>query len=114
MSIPAAVFPLGDRPFERRVADRVVLDLHGQPLRGRVERRLLRHGPALEDAVGFQAEVVVEVRGVVLLDDEDREAGVRLGALALGLSGFGEVAPGLVLVEGHGVRSSVAGGPVGG
>src|SRR5262249_1203995 len=50
--------------------------------------------------VGLQAEVVVEVRGVVLLDDEDR-AGVALAGARGGLGGPREVAFLQVLFQRH-------------
>ena len=59
-------------PLKVGVGERVVLDPDRQPLHRRVERRLVRHRPALEHAVGLQPEVVVQPGGVVLLDDEDR------------------------------------------
>ena len=68
----AAVLALRDRALERGVAEGVVLDLHRQPLDRRIERRPLGDRPALEHAVGLEPEIVVQVRGVVLLDDEDR------------------------------------------
>ena len=64
----AAVLAGGDRPLERVVLDRVILDLHGEaPLR-RIERRPLRHRPALHHAVELEAEIVVEMTRGVLLD----------------------------------------------
>ena len=56
----AAVLALGDHALEAAVLDRVVLDLHGEALLGRVEARPLGHGPALEHAVELEAEVVVQ------------------------------------------------------
>ena len=66
----AAVLALGDDAFEAAVLERVVLDLHREALVRRVEARPLGHGPALQDAVELQAEVVVQAAGGVLLDDE--------------------------------------------
>ena len=57
----------------------MILDVHGQVLRSRLERHALGDRPAEEDAVTLEPEVVVEPAGVVALDDEDR----RLAALAL-------------------------------
>src|SRR5687768_3621192 len=50
-----------DDPLERAVLDRVILDLHGQALRLRVERRTLRDGPGQQDTLVLEPEVVVEV-----------------------------------------------------
>ena len=69
----------------------VVLDLHGQPLGGGIERRPLGHGPGPHHPVDLQAQVVVVGGGLVLLDDEhagahaaDRELLVALDARAFG------------------------------
>ena len=40
------------------------------PADGWVERRFLRYRPALEHAVRFQPEIIVQPGGVVFLDDE--------------------------------------------
>jgi bifunctional non-homologous end joining protein LigD len=52
----------------------VVLDLDGQPLLARVERRALRHRPGHQDAVDLESHVEVQRRGIVALDDEERSA----------------------------------------
>ena len=69
-----AVLALRDHPLERRVRERVVLDVDGQVLLAGLERDALGHGPARERATALEPEVVVEPRGVVALDDEDRRA----------------------------------------
>ena len=48
---PRPVLALRDDPLEGAVLDRVVLDVHREPLVARVEGRALRHGPAQQDAV---------------------------------------------------------------
>jgi hypothetical protein len=70
--VAGAILAFGDVALEVGVGNRVVLRLDGEPLDRRVGRRLLRDRPALEDAIDLEAQVVVEARGVVLLDDEDR------------------------------------------
>ena len=60
--------------LEVTVFERVILDVHREPLVRRVEARSLRDGPTQQDAVQLESEVVVKVRGSVLLDDEDRLA----------------------------------------
>ena len=85
--------------LEIQVLDRVVFDLHGQPPLPWVERRAFGHGPADEDAVDLESEVVVQSGGAMALDDEAsaRSAGraaFRLGRLA-------EVALALVLPKRH-------------
>ena len=67
----AAVLALRDRSLEGVVVDRVILDLHREPLDGRIVARALGHGPALHHAVELEAEVEVEMTRRVLLDDED-------------------------------------------
>ena len=67
-----AVVPLRDLALERRVLERVVLDVDREVLLAGLERNAFRHGPARERAVQLEAEVVVEPRRVVSLDDEDR------------------------------------------
>src|SRR6266516_3060231 len=71
----AAVLALGDGALEVVVADRMVLDMSGESLFRRVQGWTLRDGPADENAVHFQAEVVMESRRPVLLDDEAVLAG---------------------------------------
>ena len=46
--------------------------LDGEALVGRIERRTLRHRPGAQHPVDLQPEVVVQRRGLVLLDDELR------------------------------------------
>ena len=65
----AAVLALRDHAFEVGVIDRVVFDLHGERFHRRVETGAFRNGPAFERAVVFEAEVVMEAAGGVLLDD---------------------------------------------
>src|SRR5674476_407496 len=52
----AAIFALGNGALERRIVDRVILDMHGQPLFMRIEARAARHRPAPQYAVMFQAK----------------------------------------------------------
>ena len=70
-----------DLARERRVLQRVVLDVDGEMALPGLERHALRHGPARQGAVALQAEVVVEASRIVALHDEDRFRG-RSGALA--------------------------------
>ena len=80
-----AVVALRDLALERRVLERMVLDVHGEMLLAGLERHALRHGPRGEHAVALEAEVVVEAPRVVPLHDEDRE--LRRGACAPNGSG---------------------------
>ena len=69
------------------VLDRMVLDLHGQALGGRVHRRALGHRPRSHHPVDLKAQVEVACGGSVLLHHEraraeaaDREVLVALDA----------------------------------
>ena len=64
------VLPGRDHALERRVLERVILDVDGQMALARAERKPLRHRPARERPVPLEPEVVVEAPGVVALDDE--------------------------------------------
>ena len=66
----AAVFPGRDRPLERAVCERVVFDLDRQAFLRRIETRSLRHGPALQNAVVFETEVIMQAPRRVFLHDE--------------------------------------------
>ncbi len=96
---PRPVLAFRDDALEGAVLDRVVLDAHGEPLVARVEGRALGHGPAQQDAVPLQAEVVVEPRRRVLLDAVRGPA--RGARLAGRLGRPGEVALLLVVLESH-------------
>jgi hypothetical protein len=85
----------------------VVLDVDGHPANLRVERGALRDRPAREQAVDLEAEVVVEARGAVALDDEPAGPGARRPpavVLAGRLRRLLEVALLVVSVEGHGPK----------
>ena len=71
----AAVLAFGDDAFEAAVFHGVVFDLDGEALVGDDIAGALGDGPAFEDAVPAEAEVVVKVGGGVLLDDEGMLAG---------------------------------------
>lgn len=68
-----AVVPLRDDSFEPCVVERVVLGHHRQPFDRRVVGRAFRNGPRLEHPFHLQAEVVVKMRSVMLLNDEERQ-----------------------------------------
>src|SRR3546814_7112191 len=80
----------------------MVFGAHREAFVGGVGARPLGHRPAFEHAIDFEAEVVMEPRRVMLLDDE---AIARLTFLALcdlprGLGGQFEIALGIILGEG--------------
>src|SRR6185437_5855389 len=66
----AAILALGDGALEFVVIDRVILDLHGEPLFARDKAWAARHRPALHHAVKLKPQIIVQARRVVLLDDE--------------------------------------------
>src|SRR5262249_3688198 len=66
----AAVLSLGDDALESAVFHRMILGAHRKTLRAGVEARSLGDGPADQDAVQLQAEVVVQARRGVLLHHE--------------------------------------------
>ena len=69
---PRAVLAFRDHALVAGVAHGVVLGHHGEAfVRGGVGRAF-GDGERLEDAVDFEADIVVQAAGVVLLDDEDQ------------------------------------------
>ena len=68
--LPPPYSPFGMVPCESQVLHRMVLGVHGQMVDRRGVGQVLRHRPAHQHAVAFQAQVVVQPTGVVLLDDE--------------------------------------------
>ncbi len=68
--ITGAVMPFRNAALEGRVIERMVFDMHGQSLDFGVEGRPFRHRPALQRAIEFEAKVIMQVRGVVLLNAE--------------------------------------------
>ena len=106
----AAILALRDRPLERTIFERMVLDRDRKPLLAGDEARAAGHGPAFQDAVQFEAKVVMKASGVVLLDDETMcVAGRRRGRPRL-RGGF-EIALGAILLERHFSRLSCAASP---
>ena len=68
----AGAVALRNDAFELAVVQRMILDVHRQPLRLRVERRPFRHRPRQQHAVVLEPEVVVQVAGQVFLHAEER------------------------------------------
>ena len=87
---PAAILALGDHALEVDIFERVVLGLDGEPLVGRIERRPLRHRPALQHVADLEPQIVV-VGGRVMLVDDETVAAVAGGAPGR-LACFGEIA----------------------
>ena len=80
---PAAVLALRDHPLEVDVFQRMVLGLHRQPLLLRVERRSLRHRPALQHPAEFQPQVVMIRARLMLVHDKPIAAPARPPARGL-------------------------------
>ena len=62
-----AIAAFGNLAFEAAILQRVIFDLHRQPLVGVTLRRSLRHGPGLQRPVNRQPEVVMQPRRGMLL-----------------------------------------------
>ena len=67
---PRSIFSLGNHTLEIGIFERVILDLHSEPLYPWIEARSFRQGPTLEHAVELQPEIVVQAPRGMLLDDE--------------------------------------------
>jgi len=94
-----AVVAGGDGALEGSVIERVVLDLDGEAFDEGVAGRGLGHGPGLEHAVDLDAEVVVEARRGVALDQIGQGGRLRLALAAGRLGGVGEIALRLIGLE---------------
>ena len=105
--VAGAVLLRRDHALEIEVLDRVVLDVDGHPPDRRIERQALRDGPADEDAFDLEAEVVVEPRGAMALDDESPGRARDDGRCRF--RGLPEVAFAAVFVEGHDVECAERG-----
>src|SRR5207245_2505127 len=68
--LAAAIFALGDHTLKRGVIEGMILGHHCQSLFAMCVRWPVRDRPRLEDAIGFQAKVVVEPARGMLLNDE--------------------------------------------
>src|SRR5207249_4978740 len=87
----AAILVFRNGAFEIAVVERMVLDLDREPLVVWIERGAARHRPGLEDAVEFEAQIVMQTRCRVLLDDETPLARRRHLDVTGGLRGFAEI-----------------------
>src|SRR5262249_11662042 len=100
-AVAGAILSVGDAALEVSVLEWVVLGLDRESLLRRVVARALRAGPAREDAVDLEPQVVVEPGRIVLVHHEPKSAGGCGGdAPRCGLGGDGEVAFLAVLLEG--------------
>ncbi len=97
--VAGAVLLGGDDSFEVEVLDRVVLDVDGHAPDLAVEGGALGDGPADENALDLEPEVVVEPRGSVALDDEPPGGAGQVRRRRFG--GLAEVTLAAVFLEGH-------------
>jgi hypothetical protein len=80
----------------------MILHHHGQMPLARFERDAFRHGPGFQDAINFEAEVVMEASGIVPLHTEIRfGSGLALSLTGRRLGGILETAFSGVLFERH-------------
>ena len=77
----------------------MIFDLDRKPFVMWVERGPFGHSPGFEDAIQFEPQIVVQARGIVLLDDEAETGRGLDSVLAAGLPRLPEVA--LYLVSGQ-------------
>src|SRR5579872_93427 len=65
-----AVMTLRNDSFKRAVIERMILDVHCEPLVAGIERRSFGHGPRRKYAFCFQTKIVMQSRRAMLLHDE--------------------------------------------
>ena len=99
--VAAAVLALGDDALEVEVGEGMVLDVDGHAPVGWIEAGPFGHGPRHQHAVDLEAEVVVQPRRAMALDDEAPPFRRRLDRahLARRLGRLGEVALAVVRLE---------------
>src|SRR5690606_4631692 len=66
----AAIFTFRNRSFEAAIIERMILDVDGKALVARDEARAFGYRPALQHAIHFKPQVVVQPARGVLLDNE--------------------------------------------
>ena len=101
--IARPVVAFRDMALEIGIVQRVVLDVHGQAAHVRVQRRAFGDRPALQRTAQLQAEIVMQVAGVVFLNAELQRMGFfATAAFATGLGRCVEVALARVFLQGLG------------
>jgi hypothetical protein len=93
----AGAVAFGNHSLELTVVERVILDVHRQPLRFGIERRTFGNGPREQHAIVLETKVVVQVAREVLLDAEVTSA-LRRFDPACGFGRLGEVALAVVFL----------------
>jgi hypothetical protein len=93
----STVFALGDAPLELGIVERVVLDMHREALVVGREARAPGDGPALQDTVELEAQVVMQpARGMLVHDEQLPGLAAQLAAR---LRGAREVALAVVVAQ---------------
>ena len=90
--VAGAVLPFRDDALEVDVVERVVLDVHSEMARRGIECQTFGNGPADQDAIDLEAEVIVEAPRSVTLHDEAGLLRLRDVAFARRLRSSREVA----------------------
>ena len=65
-----AILTLRDRAFKGGVIERVIFNMDCEPSLGRVKARPAGNRPTPQHAVMFEAKIIVQSRGVMLVDDK--------------------------------------------
>lgn len=101
--VPCTIVAFRDMALEIGVVQRVILHMHRQAAHLGVQRRAFGDRPAFQGAIELQAEVVVQMTGVVFLDAELQRMGpFATFAFAAGLGCGVEVALARVFLQGLG------------
>ncbi len=85
-----AVLLRRNRAFKRGVLEGVIFGLHRQAFDGGIERRPFGNGPRLEHAIQFEAEVVMQSPGRVLLHHKEQRPGAGFETRRRGFRGGGK------------------------
>ncbi len=102
-----AVLLRRNHAFEIAVLDRVIFDVHREPLVVGIEARSFRHRPTEQHAVELEPEVVVKAPRRVLLDDEFERRFRALPDLPFRLGGDAEIPLLAIAFEAHSVSKLV-------
>src|SRR5437773_12320858 len=71
---PRSVFSFRNDTFEIGIFQRVIFSHRGKPLHAGIKCRSLRHRPRDQHTVNCKAEIIVQMAGIMLLDNEGLSA----------------------------------------
>ena len=71
-----AIVAGGNGAFEFAIIDGVIFDFDGEPAVAVFRGKTFGHGPGFQDAVHFEAEIVVQAGGIMFLHDEEGSGGL--------------------------------------